>query len=184
MCAALLQREADNAAALAVGGDAVDRLLHQPAGVTFTEGHGAQNGIEYLAQNAVVEVGDLRVLPCGPGGCGGVAGIELAQNSAAHLGADPLAPGIVEAAALRRLGLTELVATDMDRHTGRINGEFAVKQHKLEAFARHYRTEDIDNFYSDSFDDNYLAQCAKHAYAVHDGDKRTDWNTYFQAKLK
>ena len=45
---------------------------------------------------------------------------------------------------VRRLGLTELVATDMDRHTGRINGEFAVKQHKLEAFARHYRPEDID----------------------------------------
>lgn len=85
---------------------------------------------------------------------------------------------------IRRLGLTELVATDMDRHTGRIRGEFAIKQYKLQAFMQRYHTEDIDNFYSDSFDDNYLAQCAKHAYAVHDGDRRTEWNTYFKAKLK
>lgn len=85
---------------------------------------------------------------------------------------------------VERLGLTRLVATDMDRHTGKINGKFAVKQYKLQAFEEQFDTSEIDNFYSDSFDDNFLAQHARHAYAVHDGDTRTLWNDFFRSKLR
>ncbi|MCR5783371.1 MAG: haloacid dehalogenase-like hydrolase [Clostridia bacterium] len=82
--------------------------------------------------------------------------------------------------AMRRLGLTNLVATEMDRHTGRIEGKFAIKADKLDHFDRQFGKENIDKFYSDDYADNFLAQYAKEAYACKDGNIYP-WTEYFEA---
>jgi len=80
---------------------------------------------------------------------------------------------------LKRLGLHNLVATDMDEHTGKINGWFAAGEYKLDNFKKQFDTSEIDDFYSDAWSDHFVAEKAKHAFVIHDGDKIDDWNTYF-----
>lgn len=89
-------------------------------------------------------------------------------------------PGFLMEPILRRLGLTEMVSTDMDRKTGKITGKFAVYQYKLEYFKRKYSLDEIENFYSDDHSDHFLAEHAKHAYVVHDGDQISEWYSYFE----
>ncbi len=89
-------------------------------------------------------------------------------------------PAFLLEPAMRRLGLTNLVATDMDKRTGKINGDFAIRQYKLECFRQQFSVDDIDKFYSDDYADNYLAQYAKEAFAVRDGGIHP-WNEYFEA---
>ena len=43
--------------------------------------------------------------------------------------------------------------------------------------------EDMDNFYSDAFTDHYMAEQAKEAYAIHDGEQMTEWNVYFAKEI-
>lgn len=84
----------------------------------------------------------------------------------------------------KRLGVAGLVATEMDRKTGKITeGKFAIQQYKLENFLKQYKPEDVDKFYSDAFTDHYMAEIAKEAYAVHDGEQITEWNTYFAKEI-
>lgn len=82
---------------------------------------------------------------------------------------------------LKRMGLTNLVATEMDTATGKIEGRFAVADAKLENFLKQYSPDDIDNFYSDAYSDHFLADIAKHAYIVDEKGGLTDWNAYFEA---
>ena len=51
---------------------------------------------------------------------------------------------------MKRLRLKNLVATDMDPKTGKINGEFAAGPYKVDAYVKKFKLEDMDNFYSDS----------------------------------
>jgi len=84
----------------------------------------------------------------------------------------------------RRLGVAGLVATEMDPKTGKITeGKFAIQQYKLENYLKQYKVEDMDNFYSDAFTDHYMAEQAKHAYAIHDGEQMTEWNVYFAKEI-
>lgn len=86
---------------------------------------------------------------------------------------------------MERLGLTGLVATDMDPHTGKINGEFAAGPFKVEQFRKQFSLDEIDAFYSDAYSDHFLAEYAKVAYVVHgDNDEITEWNAYFAAHKK
>ena len=81
----------------------------------------------------------------------------------------------------RRLGVKGLVATEMDPKTGKVvHGMFAVQQYKLENFKEQYNTEDMDNFYSDAWSDHFMADVAKHAYMVYDGEKKMEWNEFFR----
>lgn len=82
--------------------------------------------------------------------------------------------------AMRRLGLKNLVATEMDPRTGKIDGHFAIRQYKVENFKKQFSLSDIDKFYSDDYADNYLAQYAKEAYAYKDGTI-WPWDEYFDA---
>lgn len=93
-------------------------------------------------------------------------------------------PAFVMLPVLRRLGLTGLVATDMDKRTGKINGRFATYHHKVDAFKKQYSLDEIDEFYSDAWSDHYLAEYAKKAYVVHDNEQITEWNEYFSTHPK
>ena len=81
---------------------------------------------------------------------------------------------------LRRMGLKNLVATEMDTRTGRITGHFAVAEGKLENYLKQYKKEDMENFYSDAYSDHFLADIAEHAYIVDEHGELTDWNAYFE----
>lgn len=84
-----------------------------------------------------------------------------------------------------RLGLTGLVATDMDPRTGKIHGEFAAGQYKVDEFKKQYPLEEIDAFYSDAYSDHFLAECARRAFVVHgENDEITEWNEYFATHKK
>ena len=80
---------------------------------------------------------------------------------------------------MKKLGLTGLVATEMDPKTGKIDGDFAVGEFKIVNFKNQYSLNSIDKFYSDAYSDHYLADYAKEAYIVHDDDEITEWNEYF-----
>ena len=82
---------------------------------------------------------------------------------------------------MKKLGLTNLVATEMDSHTGKIDGDFAVGEFKIVNFKSQFGLDCIDKFYSDAYSDHYLAEHAKEAYVVHDDDQITEWNEYFKA---
>ena len=85
---------------------------------------------------------------------------------------------------VKRLGLTGLVATEMDRYTGKCTGKFAVAEGKLVNFKLLYNTEDIDNFYSDAYSDHFVADEAKHAWVVYGDGEMMEWNEYFRLHPK
>jgi phosphatidylglycerophosphatase C len=85
---------------------------------------------------------------------------------------------------MKRLGLTNLVATEMDKHTGKIDGDFAIGEFKIVNFRNQFGDDCIDKFYSDAYSDHYLADIAKEAYVIHDDDEITEWNEYFAAHPK
>lgn len=85
---------------------------------------------------------------------------------------------------MRRLGLKNLVATDMDPATGRINGSFASGINKVEVYRTLFSLDEIDAFYSDSYVDNPLAVYAKQAYVIYGNDEFEDWDTYFATHEK
>ncbi len=81
---------------------------------------------------------------------------------------------------LKRLGLSGLVATDMNPKTGDIDGLFLGADLKVGAFYKQYPDGVIDKFYSDTYSDHFLADIAKEAYVLHDGYQMTEWNQYFR----
>ncbi len=81
---------------------------------------------------------------------------------------------------VKRMGLKNLVATEMDTYTGKITGRFAVAEGKLENFLKQYTKDDIDLFYSDAYSDHFLADIAKQAYIVDEKGNLTDWDQYFR----
>ncbi len=87
---------------------------------------------------------------------------------------------------VRRLGIQGLIATDMDKHTGKINGSFAVDKYKMQYFAEKYDPTEIEKFYSDAYSDHFLAEAAKEAYFIHgkNHDQFTPWNEYFSTHPK
>ena len=85
---------------------------------------------------------------------------------------------------MRRLGLKNLVATEMDPATGRINGSFASGINKVEVYRTLFSLDEIDAFYSDSYVDNPLAVYAKQAYVIYGNDEFEDWDTYFATHEK
>lgn len=90
-------------------------------------------------------------------------------------------PGFLLEPIMKRLGLTNLVATKMNRHTGKIDGDFAVGEFKIVNFKEKFGTDCIDKFYSDAYSDHYVADYAKEAYVIHGNDECTEWNEFFNA---
>lgn len=93
-------------------------------------------------------------------------------------------PVFLVAPILKKLGISGLVATDLNKHTGKITGHFANYGFKVTEFQKKYNLDDIDEFYSDAWSDHYIAKYAKKAYLVHGDGQRTEWNEYFSTHPK
>lgn len=76
----------------------------------------------------------------------------------------------------RRIGIVCLIATKMDRHTGAIHGDNCKGPEKVNRFRQVFGAQTIEEFYSDSQSDIYMAQMAKTSYFVI-GDRITHWET-------
>lgn len=81
---------------------------------------------------------------------------------------------------MRRLGLKNLIATDMDRKTGRINGRFLGAHLKVDVFNQQFPGQKIDRFYSDTYSDHFLADIADSAFLIEEDGTQTEWYQYFE----
>jgi len=70
--------------------------------------------------------------------------------------------------AARRLGV-RLLATPMDIHTGKINGNNCSGEEKVRRFREAFPDAEVDSFYSDSLRDTPMARLAKKAFLVRKG---------------
>lgn len=68
--------------------------------------------------------------------------------------------------ACRRIGIKNLIATQMDPSTGKLLAGNCKGQQKVEEFRRVYGDAQIDRFYSDSLSDTPLARLAKESYLI------------------
>ena len=74
-----------------------------------------------------------------------------------------------------RLGIKNLIASDVDTATGKTLGPNCRDREKVVRYRREYGEEPIQLFYSDSFADTPLAHLAEKAYMIIDGEI-TDWD--------
>lgn len=75
------------------------------------------------------------------------------------------------------LGIRHLMASVVDKKTGKYTGENCYAQEKVNRLKKSFPNVKINEFYSDSFSDQPLASLAKKAYLVV-GDKLYDWDKY------
>lgn len=73
-----------------------------------------------------------------------------------------------------RLGIKNLIASEVDKHTGKYTGLNCYGREKVERFKKLFDVKEIDEFYSDSYSDSPLACLAKKAYIVKK-DKLSNW---------
>ncbi|MDD3920742.1 MAG: haloacid dehalogenase-like hydrolase [Eubacteriales bacterium] len=74
----------------------------------------------------------------------------------------------------RELGVQRLIATRMDKHTGRMPGKNCKGAEKVPRFREHYPNNTVERFYSDSLSDAPMAKLANKSYFVKKG-KVMDW---------
>jgi len=73
-----------------------------------------------------------------------------------------------------RLGIRVCMGSPVDRHTGVFSGKNCHGAEKVRRFREVFPDAQIDDFYSDSYSDDPLAQIAKHAFLVR-GDELLPW---------
>lgn len=83
-------------------------------------------------------------------------------------------PEFLVRVACRRLGISNLIGTVMDPHSGRIEGKNCRDAEKIRRFREAYGDAQIDDFYSDSDLDLPLAKLSKRAFKV-TGGKVVEW---------
>lgn len=66
----------------------------------------------------------------------------------------------------KRLAVTEVIGSPVDKRTGRYSGVNCSGEEKVVRFYRKYGKQRIDNFYSDSYSDTPLAEIADKAFLV------------------
>lgn len=76
----------------------------------------------------------------------------------------------------KRLGIKNLIATELDIKTHKVQGLDCTGIEKVRRFKEIYPDAKIDNFYSDSYSDTPLAKIAENAFMVHSGGRITEWN--------
>lgn len=77
----------------------------------------------------------------------------------------------------KRLGVSRLIASQVDSSTGKYTGENCWGEEKVTRLKDKYGITKCDEFYSDSFSDTPLAEIAGEAYIVRK-NKLTPWNEY------
>ena len=73
-----------------------------------------------------------------------------------------------------KLGITELLASEVDEKTGKYTGLNCYGEEKVERLKKHTGNTKMDEFYSDSLSDSPLAELADASFLV-DWDKITPW---------
>lgn len=76
--------------------------------------------------------------------------------------------------ACQKLGISRVLGSPVDPHTGRFLGANCHGQEKVRRYRALFGDEPIDAFYSDSHSDDPLAALAKEAWLVK-GDRLTKW---------
>ena len=69
----------------------------------------------------------------------------------------------------------DVIASDVDKHSGKYTGENCYFEEKVNRFYRKYPNGIIDEFYSDHYSDEPLAKVAKKAFIVK-GDTLVNWD--------
>ena len=73
-----------------------------------------------------------------------------------------------------RIGVSNLIASRVDKHTGEYFGENCYGEEKPIRFRERFPDATVDNFYSDSYSDTPMANLAKRAYKIC-GRKAVPW---------
>ena len=81
----------------------------------------------------------------------------------------------------RRLGVSRLIASEVDPATGRFDGENCHGAEKLRRFREEYPGEKIEKFYSDSHSDAPLAEAAEKAFLVRPQERLIPWPQEIQS---
>ena len=76
--------------------------------------------------------------------------------------------------AAERLGVW-LIATPMDKRTGKIEGRNCHDEEKVRRFRAEYPGAEVEEFFSDSLSDTPMARLAKRAFLVKRGGVLTPW---------
>lgn len=76
--------------------------------------------------------------------------------------------------ACRRIGIRNVLASDVNQYTGEVLSPNCHGQQKIERMKQAGYSTDIEEFYSDSFNDTPLAMIAQKSYLVK-GDKIEKW---------
>ena len=85
-------------------------------------------------------------------------------------------PRFILSEVCKRLGIRNLICTEINPLTCEITGENCYGAEKVSRFEKEgFKKEDIDEFYSDSYSDSPLAKLAKKAYIV-DGERLIGWD--------
>lgn len=80
-----------------------------------------------------------------------------------------------------RLGITRLIASKVNAHTGEYDGENCWGEEKVKRLNAEYGITECDEFYSDSFSDTPLAEISKRAFIVRK-NTLTQWHSYKPTK--
>ena len=84
-------------------------------------------------------------------------------------------PEFLLAPACRKLGIRNLIASDVDIRTGKFRSDNCKGEEKVRRFREKYPDEKIERFYSDSESDLPLAKEAEKAFMIRNGIIR-EWN--------
>lgn len=79
----------------------------------------------------------------------------------------------------KKLGAEKMMASKVDKKTGKYNGENCHGEEKVRRFYEAYPDGVIDNFYSDSVSDAPLARISKQAFVIDKKGKVLEWEKVF-----
>lgn len=79
--------------------------------------------------------------------------------------------------ACKELGISYLIATKVDKKTGKLHGKNCFGEEKTKRFDEYFPSTNIDFFYSDSMSDLPLARRASKAYIIQKYNTIKEWQT-------
>lgn len=83
----------------------------------------------------------------------------------------------------KRLNIKRLIASRVDKHTGKYTGENCWGEEKVSRLSEKYGIDRCDKFYSDSFSDTPLALISEEAFIVRKNEL-SPWNEYKETKAE
>lgn len=82
-----------------------------------------------------------------------------------------------------RLGIKYLIASNVDKKTGKYKGKNCYGEEKVKRFYKEFKNKTINNFYTDSLSDKPLIDIAKNSFIVKK-NKIINYNDYKENKLE